>query len=183
MSIVALRLAPLCAADDASPLHQLLDAAAERLQTADPIAATKFSSGAALDDPLREQQVLDAVTTAADDKGVDADYAKVVFRHQIDATSAVEHARFADWKLNPGVVPDPGSDLATLRATIDRLNQTMVDEIADHWDLLNSASCADERDAARTAVIAARHFDALYQRALAYATSSYCRWSGTTPAR
>ncbi len=173
--VLALRLTPLCAADSSGPLYQLLDAAAERLQTADPIAAAKFKSGAPLDDPLREQQVIDTVTTAADEKGIDSGYTKDVFRNQIDATSAVEHARFADWKLDPDTAPEPMSDLATLRATIDRLNQRMVDEIADQWELLNSSRCGDERDAAKAAVVAARQFDPLLQRAFSYAARSYCR--------
>lgn len=175
VSILALQLTPLCSADSFSPLYRLLDAAAQRLQTADPIAAVKFTSGAPLDDPVREQQVIDTVTTTAEEKGIDAEYVKDVFRNEIDATNAIEHARFADWKLDPGAAPVPSSDLAASRATIDQLNQTMVDEIVDHWDLLHSPSCGNELDKARIAVTAARQFDALFQRALTYASGSYCR--------
>lgn len=57
--------APSAAADDADPLLPLVDAAAQRLQTADPVAASKFRSGGAIDDPEREQQVIAAVTADA----------------------------------------------------------------------------------------------------------------------
>ncbi len=89
--------APNSGADVTSPLQALVDAAAQRLQTADPVAASKFRTGGQVDDPQREQQVIDAVTADATLAHIDAGYVHDVFRDQIDATDSLEHSRFAQW--------------------------------------------------------------------------------------
>jgi len=56
---LALLIAPVAAAQPPNPLLPLVDAAAERLQIADPVAAAKLHDGGLIQDPVREQQVLD----------------------------------------------------------------------------------------------------------------------------
>lgn len=175
ISTLILGTAQAARADNANPLFALVDAAAQRLQTADPVAAAKYNSGGPIDDPRREQQVIDTVTSAAAAKHIDTEYIRAVFHNQMDATSAVEHARFADWKLNPGTAPTAVADLSVIRATIDRFNQIMVNEVGAQWDWLNSSDCVVELANAKAAVVAARQLDDLYERALTYATHSYCR--------
>ena len=114
--------APDAGADVTSPLQALVDAAARRLQTADPVAASKFRTGGQVDDPQREQQVIDAVTADAALAHIDAGYVHNVFRNQIDATDSLEHSRFAQWKLDPASAPASAPDLSASRATIDTLN-------------------------------------------------------------
>ena len=161
--------------DSTGRLFLLVDAAAQRLQTADPVAAAKYTAAGVIDDPQREQEVINGVMSAAVTKKVDAEYVRVIFDNQMDATKAIEYTRFADWKLNPASAPTTAPDLSALRATIDRLDAIIVEEIAAQWDLLNTSSCSMNLDKARTAVIAARQLDDLYQRALIYATHSYCQ--------
>jgi len=161
--------------DCLSPLFALVDAAAARLQTADAVAAAKYKSGSPIDDPQREQQVIDTMASAAAAKNIDVEYIKSIFHDQMDATNAIEHARFAYWKLNRGTAPAPDSDLPALRVTIDRLNRIMIAEIGIQWDALRSPSGASYLDNARNAVVEARRLDALYERALVFATHSYCR--------
>jgi chorismate mutase len=176
LSIRVLDAAPPSLADNPSPspLFALVDAAAQRLQTADPVAAAKYKTGGSVDDPQREQQVIDSVAKAAAAKQIDTGYVRAIFRNQIDATDAIEHARFAQWKLDPSAAPATAPDLSTSRTTIDRLNQTMVNEIAAHWDSLHAPSCGSDLDNALNAVVTARQLGDLYQRALTYATHSYC---------
>jgi chorismate mutase-like protein len=90
---LAVLWAPDVGADEIIPLQGLVDAAAERLQAADPVAASKFRTGGQVDDPEREQQVIDAVTADATSARVDPGYVHDVFRNQIDATDSVEHSR------------------------------------------------------------------------------------------
>lgn len=177
--VVASGLAILCApgaeADVTSPLQALVDAAAQRLQTADPVAASKFRTGGQVDDPQREHQVIDAVTADATSARVDAEYVQDVFRNQIDATDSVEHSRFAQWKLDPTSAPASAPDLSASRDTIDKLNHTIVAEIAKQWSTLHSPLCDADRDSAVDAVVQARNLDPVYRQALIYATHSYCR--------
>lgn len=162
-------------ADTAGSLLTLVDAAAQRLQTADAVAASKWTTRGSIEDPVRERQVIEAVTADAKSRGVDPAYVEAAFRDQIAATVAVEYARFSDWTLDPDNAPTTAPDLSDSRTAIDALNKTMVAEIAGQWDSLHDASCAGNLEAARNAVAVARGLDDLYRRALAFATRSYCR--------
>ena len=161
-------------ADNTIPLYGLVDAAAQRLQTADPVAAYKWATGTAIEDPPRVQQVLAAVTGDATANHVDPGYVRRVFQDQINATESVEYTRFAQWKLNPQGAPGAAPELSASRTAIDALNRRMVTEITGHWDVLHSPACATDVDDADDAVIHARQLDTVYQQALAFATRSYC---------
>ena len=160
--------------DDANPLLELVDAATQRLQTAEPVAASKWNTGGSIEDPLRVEQVLAAVSTDAKGSGVDPESVRRIFTDQIDATEAIEYTRFAQWKLDPASAPGVAPDLAASRETIDRLNTEMVEQIALHWSVLRSPDCTGTLDDAKAAVTNARTLDALYQQALAFSTQSYC---------
>lgn len=160
--------------DDANPLLDLVDAAAQRLQTAEPVSATKWINGGSIDDPPRVEQVLAAVSADATGRGIDPDYVRQMFTDQIDATEAIEYTRFGQWKLDPGSAPRIAPDLAASRATIDGLNTEMVEQVALRWSVLHSPDCTRMLDDATTAVTAARMLDPLYQQALAFSSQSYC---------
>jgi chorismate mutase len=161
-------------ADSTSALIELVDAAAQRLQIAEPVAAFKWNTHGAVEDPGRVQQELVEVSADATSKHVDPDYITRAFGDQINATEAIEYQRFADWKLDPSGAPAGTPDLASSRSAIDGLNQTMLTQIAANRDLLRSPQCPGQLDAARNDVMQARHLDSLYQRALSTATQSYC---------
>lgn len=161
-------------ADDANPLFELVDAAAQRLQTAEPVAASKWLTGGSIEDPQRVEQVLAAVSADATSRGVDGGYVRRIFTDQIDATEAIEYTRFGQWKLDPGSAPRIAPDLAASRATIDGLNTEMVEQVALRWSVLHSPGCTRMLDDATTAVTTARMLDPLYQQALAFSSQSYC---------
>ena len=165
---------PAALADSADPLYPLIDAAAQRLQTADPVAASKWLTGGSITDPARVQQVLTAVAGQAESAGVPADYVTTAFTDQINATEAIQYNRFSWWKFDPASAPDAAPDLSDSRALIDGLNKQMVAEMARQWPILRSAQCPAQLEAARAEVAAARNFDPLYRQALTVATHSYC---------
>ena len=168
-------LTPHAHADATSPLTGLVDAAAQRLQVAEPVAAAKWNTGGAIEDPDRIRAQLDQLSAAAGSTArIDPGYVARVFGDQIAATEAIEYSLFADWKLNPAAVPGSPPDLTASRSAIERLNTVMLGQIETDWDVLNSPACAAQLDAARDEVVAARRLDGLYQRALAAATRSYC---------
>lgn len=167
--------APAAPADPSSGLDGLVDAAAQRLQTAEAVAASKWISGGAITDPARVRQVLADVSAAADAAGLPADYVTAVFSDQIDATEAVQYNRFSGWKLDPSSAPASAPDLAASRALIDALNSRMVTEMAGDWQVLTGPQCAAELAAAKAGVVQRRGLDPLYRQALDAATRSYCR--------
>jgi chorismate mutase len=176
-AVVAMLVMPTIApahGDDANPLLELVDAAAQRLQTAEPVAATKWINGGSIEDPPRVEQVLQAVTSDATGKGIDPAFVRQIFTDQVHATEAVEYGRFSQWKLDPASAPGAAPDLAASRASIDQLNTEMVEQVALRWPVLHSPDCAGTLDDAKTAVTMARKLDPLYQQALAFSTHSYC---------
>jgi chorismate mutase len=161
-------------ADDANPLFDLVDAAVQRLQTAEPVAAVKWQTNGSIEDPPRVAQVLAAVTADASGRGIDPGYVSAVFTDQINATEAIEYTRFAQWKLDPGSAPTAPPDLAASRDAIDGLNREMVGQIALHWQLLHSPECAVDLDGAKAAVAGARNLDPFYRQTISSSTRSYC---------
>ncbi len=161
-------------ADPAGPLYRLVDTAAQRLATADPVAAVKWVEGGPITDTQRAAQVLDTVAADATAHGVDPTYVRTVFTDQIHATEGVEYTRFAQWKFDPSTAPTTGPDLAESRATIDGFNKIMVDEMALQWNSLRAPTCPADLARAADAVAADRGLDPLYRQALSSATRSYC---------
>lgn len=162
-------------ADSASPLTPLMDAAAQRLHVADPVAAYKWNTHGGIEDPARVQQELTRLGDEAVAEHIDRDYVTRVFGDQINATEAIEYSRFVDWKLHPGSAPADAPDLSGSRSAIDGLNQTMLTQILASWDLLRSPQCAAQLDAARNDVSQTHQLDDLYRQALSAATQSYCQ--------
>lgn len=161
-------------AEPANSLYRLVDTAAQRLATADPVAASKWLDGGPITDTKRANQVLDTVGADASAHGIDAAYVRSVFTDQINATEGIEYQRFAQWKFAPSTAPATAPDLASSRAAIDGFNKTMVDEIALQWNSLHSPACAADLQGATDAVADARALDPLYRQALTSATRSYC---------
>ncbi len=161
-------------ASNTEPLYELIDAATQRLLTADPVAATKWLNGGPITDPVRVQQVLDAVTTEAQIAQLPTEYVTRLFAAQIDATEAIQYSRFSWWKFDPGAAPSAAPDLSASRALIDGLNRRMVGEIAEQWPVLRSPDCPLRLAAAKTVVADERRLDPLYRQALDTATRSYC---------
>lgn len=172
---LAVLVAPPARTDNLSPLTELVDAAAQRLQIAEPVAAYKWNAHGAIEDPGRVEQELAKLRDDAIARHVAPDYVARIFGDQIDATEAIEYTRFADWKLNPRQVPAAPPDLSTSRSTIDTLNQTMLSQLSANWDLLRSPACVAQLDGARAGVVQARQLDGLYQQALSLATQTYCQ--------
>jgi chorismate mutase len=162
-------------ADDQGPLYRLVDAAAGRLLTADPVAAYKWIDGGPITDPPRVKQVLDNVSADASAHGIDPKYVQQVFGDQINATEGIEYSRFGQWKLDPNSAPGSAPDLSSSRTAIDGFNKTMVNEIALQWGSLHGPGCWADLADATAAVVGARQLDGLYQHALTFATGSYCR--------
>ncbi len=169
------RLPATAGAEPVNPLYRLVDTAAQRLATADPVAASKWINGGPITDTARANDVLDAVGADATAHGVDPQYVRTVFTDQIGATEGVEYSLFGQWKLNPATAPATAPDLSASRSEIDGFNKTMVDEIALQWSSLHSPTCFSQLNDTIDVVATARQLDPLYRQALGSATRSYCQ--------
>jgi chorismate mutase len=156
------------------PLYQLVDIAAQRLRTADAVAASKWVNGGSIEDGVRADQVLDAVGTDARTRGLDEERVRRMFEDQIHATEGLEYMRFGQWKFVPSDAPTRAPDLTQIRSEIDEFNHAMVAEMATQRDVLFGPDCAQALQLARDSVAAARALDPLYRQGLDAATASYC---------
>lgn len=181
-----MRLRVLCAASlllvllpapaSASPgLWQLTDLAAQRVQIADKVAAAKFGTPSPIDDPVREQQILDSVAAKAPGLGLDAAGAVRFFRDQIEANKVVQRGLYARWTEHPATRPPGRPDLGTeVRPVIDRLNAGLLTELAATLDARARRSC-DVRLAVTVRLTDARRgLDPLHSGALSESVRSAC---------
>lgn len=159
----------------ASPsLVGLTGAMADRIALADTVAESKWASGAAIDDPAREQVVLDSVTQLAVERELDPAYVRAVFRDQIEASKTVQRGLFALWSL-PGAQPPSGSpDLGPVRTAINQLNVEIVDELAEQSGTLASGGCLPALARSTVTVIGTDRLDPLHITGLVQAEQSVC---------
>jgi chorismate mutase len=155
-------------------LTGLTTAIADRLALADTVAASKWASGAAIDDPAREQVVLDSVSQLAEDRGLDPVYVRAVFRDQIEASKTVQRGLFELWSA-PGQTPPSGSpDLGPVRTAINALNIAIVDELAAQRHVLAGGLCPPTLAVATISTIAAEALDPLHIIGQVEAERSVC---------
>ncbi|WP_239154193.1 gamma subclass chorismate mutase AroQ [Amycolatopsis sp. FDAARGOS 1241] len=149
------------------PLGPLADLVVERLLVGDRVAASKFGSGKAIDDPAREEQELAAVRTRAFALGLDPERTAGFFQDQITASKLVQRGLFDRWAANPEQAPTTSPDLAEIRAELDVLTTSLLNELVAtdamrRVEVLRAEISADVAD----------HLDELHRDALKTALQS-----------
>ncbi|MGK3942790.1 chorismate mutase [Streptomyces canus] len=167
--------APRAAAPDLSVLHPVVELASARLATADLVAAAKWGTDSPIDDPAREQQVLDNVAAQAQQLGADPDEIRVVFRDQIEANKMVQRGLFQRWTDHPDQAPTTRPDLSVVRQEINRITGALVQALADSSAARGTFACRPELALAAFQVHHEDHLDTLHTRALVRALPSVCR--------
>lgn len=155
-------------------IARLVDLAAARIAIADTVAAAKWGTHGSIDDPAREQVVLDAAAQGAADRGIDPAITATVFRDQIEASKVVQYGLFSQWSAVPEDAPTETPDLAAIRPQLDAITGGLLDGLAATQDLRADGSCGAALRSARHDVERARTFDALHHRALGRALRSVC---------
>jgi chorismate mutase len=108
-------------------VRQLLNLIDQRLAVAPLVARAKWNSGGAIDDPAREQAILEAVSKQAEDAGLDAAFARRFFQAQFDAGKMIQRDLHRQWQANSqgkfADAPDLGRDV---RPVLDRLTPQLI---------------------------------------------------------
>ncbi len=158
------------------PLGELTDLAVERVQVADLVAAAKFGTTQPIDDPAREQQVLDTVRTKATALGLNPENAARFFRAQIEANKLVQRGLYARWTEHPEEVPQRRPDLGTeVRPILDRLTTEILAELKDTERLRKpTLKCEIHATIAERSAVVLHHLDRLHENALAEAMRTVC---------
>jgi len=155
-------------------LGPLVSAVAERLSTADAVAAAKWGTGKPIDDPAREAEVLRAVAEQGRRENLDPSRVEQVFRDQIEASKDVQRGLFAYWSAVPQAVPEPRPDLASVWPVLDRLNVEIVAQMSTHRRVLAGPGCLPDLLEGAVDVVASGRPDGLHQAGLARALRSVC---------
>ncbi|NEB02927.1 chorismate mutase [Streptomyces sp. SID13726] len=163
------------AAAPTQSLHTVADLSAERLATADLVAAAKWGTDSPIDDPAREQQVLDAVAAQAEQIGADPAEIRVIFRDQIEANKVVQRGLFQRWTAHPDEAPTTKPDLNVVRQKINRITGALVQSLADTSRKRGTFECRPELTLAAVQIHHEDHLDGLHTRALIRALPSVCR--------
>ena len=157
-----------------SALHPVAELSAERLATADLVAAAKWGTDSPIDDPAREQQVLDSAAAQAQQHGADPDEVRRIFRDQIEANKIVQRGLFQRWTDHPDQAPTTRPDLAVVRQEINRINTALVQALAGTSAARSVPTCRPELAFAAVQVHHEDRLDALHTRALARSLRSVC---------
>ncbi len=163
-------------ASSVSPgLTPLTDLFAERLLLADKVAAAKYGTDKPIDDPVREQQILDDVAVRASGLGLDPDEVKAVFRDQIEANKLVQRGLYARWAAHPEERPIERPDLVKeVRPQLDRITTELLEALKDTRRLRTSPSCAPRLGVAAVRSAYGHELDALHVEGLVRALPSVC---------
>ncbi|MFF4740876.1 chorismate mutase [Streptomyces sp. NPDC001262] len=157
-----------------SPLFTLVELSAQRLATADVVAAAKWGTGSPTDDPVREKQVLDWVAVQAGQLGSDPVAAQRVFQDQMDANKIVQTGLNDQWKADPSTVPAHRASLNEVREEINRINGALVKALAESTRDRSSRRCHDRLSRQVEHVRRGQHLDRLHTAALSHALTSVC---------
>ncbi|MFH8447493.1 chorismate mutase [Streptomyces sp. NPDC018026] len=162
-------------------LGALTDLVIERLNVSDDVAASKFGTDSPIEDPAREEQVLEQVRTQAAAAGVDPDIAAAFFRDQITASKVVQKGLFARWTAHPEEAPTTRPDLGQIRQQLDRLTTELLQELKNTEELRGRpVSCTVQLALATGSGAVLERLDTLHRQGLRVATDSVCRFPEAT---
>ncbi|TXS40449.1 chorismate mutase [Streptomyces sp. uw30] len=156
-------------------LTPLTDLFAERLLVADKVAAAKYGTDKPIDDPVREQQILDDVAARATGLGLDPEAVRAVFRDQIEANKLVQRGLYARWDAHPEERPTERPDLVKeVRPILDRITTELLTALKDTQRLRTSPSCEPRLYVAGARSAYEHQLDVLHLRGLQRAAASVC---------
>ncbi|WHT16527.1 gamma subclass chorismate mutase AroQ [Crossiella sp. CA-258035] len=171
----AMAATPVTATVEARGLGPLTELVIQRLLVGDLVAAAKFGTGKTIDDPVREQQVLDAVRAKAGPLGLDPEVSVRFFQDQITANKAVQRGLFAFWTRHPDRAPTTRPDLAVIRQRLDELTTRLLAELVSTKDTRRpDLRCRVLLLEAELTGGLRHRLDQLHRRALDTGTQSIC---------
>ncbi|MFZ6642920.1 gamma subclass chorismate mutase AroQ [Undibacterium sp. TC4M20W] len=141
LACAALSLSHPAQAQNASDprLVRLMGLMQQRLNLAQDVAMYKWNAKAAIDDPVREQQILDALAQQAAQYGLAPRQVQNFFTTQIVAGKMIQTALFAEWVSKTQTPFDNPPDLkTTIRPALDKLTPQLLTALAEAQPVLQA---------------------------------------------
>lgn len=150
---------------------------AMRLQTAYPVALSKWDSGKLVYDAAREAQVIANVEAAAPEYKLTTEDAASIFRDQIEANKMLQYALLDDWRHAKEAPAAPHQPLPAIRKELDRLQVTIMHELHEIDALRDKQDCQTQvaKSVERVAGEKRFGFDVQHRSALNRAVANVCR--------
>ncbi|MET0237005.1 MAG: gamma subclass chorismate mutase AroQ [Kibdelosporangium sp.] len=158
------------------PLSPLTDLAVRRIMLGDKVAAAKFGTGQPIDDPVREQQVLDTVAARSAAMGLPPAVSVRFFQAQIEANKIVQRGLVRYWRQHPAERPVTRPDLATeVRPQLDRITGEILRQLRATIKIRRpDALCGIWRLEAELSAYRINHLDKLHRNAVAVSLRPIC---------
>lgn len=113
-------------------VDQLLRLIDERLAIAPDVAKAKWNSGAPIDAPAREAQILERVVAEATRAGINEAFAQTFFKHQFEASKVIQHRLHEQWRQTEQPPFESPPDLADdIRPQLDQLTPQLMASLRD----------------------------------------------------
>ena len=126
-------------------LQPLVETSAQRLVIAEQVALAKWDSGRPVEDASREGQVIVSAIKAGESKGLDRASVSNFFKAQIEANKLVQYSLLAEWRrIGKAPTHTPVNLAGTIRPELDRIEETLIVELAKTADMRASASCGTD---------------------------------------
>jgi chorismate mutase len=123
-------------------LQPLVETSARRLLIAKQVALAKWDSGAAVEDLLREAQVIRDAVRDGVSRGLDPASVSNFFKAQIEANKVIQYSLLADWRRSGRAPAHAPIDLvATIRPELDSVQTALIAELADTAAIRASTTC------------------------------------------
>ena len=158
-------------------MRSLVSLAAQRVMTADTVAAAKWGTNQPIDDPAREKAVMDGVLAQAAKASMNQDIVRRIFEGQMTANKTVQQALYSRWTASPALRPTHRPDLATqVRPVLDRIDAQLLDAIGQAEPLLSGdPRCKAILDQDVAATAATMRLDAVHLAGVKQSLAAACR--------
>lgn len=159
----------------ARALTPLADLFAERLLIADKVAAAKYGTDRPVDDPAREQRILDDAAARAVGLGLDPATVVAVFGDQIEANKLVQRGLYTRWDAHPERRPTRRPDLdKEIRPALDRITTQLLNTLVATEGVRSSPSCGPRLYGAAAWTAYGHGLDVLHLKGMERALPSAC---------
>ncbi|MEM5440551.1 chorismate mutase [Paraburkholderia diazotrophica] len=153
----------------------LVRSMADRLNTADQVALSKWDTDQPVYDRQRETQVITNAATMASEHGLTPEDAINIFSDQIEANKEVQYALLNNWRRQGNAPATPRQSLpSVIRPILDKLQVSIMENLQSVAPLRSIADCHAQVASAVGQVAQQASLDVLHRAALDRSVARVC---------
>ena len=124
------------------PMRSLVQTSAQRLQIAHRVALNKWYSGAGVEDPSRETEVIQNAVTDGKSMGLESAQVEAFFKAQIEANKLIQYSLLATWRRDGRGPGHAAPDLVKeIRPQLDEIEKQLLQELKESAEARSSVTC------------------------------------------